>query len=135
MTYLLDTNTCIRYLNGRAPNVTRRVRALQQGEAVLCSVVVAELLAGGRGSQMPEQTLARQRGFIALFDSLPFDDPCAEQYAIIRADLKAKGTPIGANDLMIAAIALTHHLTLVTHNTNEFGRVAGLKLEDWETDE
>jgi tRNA(fMet)-specific endonuclease VapC len=135
MTYLLDTNTCIRYLNGRSPSVVRRVRALQQREAVLCSVVVAELLAGGRGSQTPEKTLAKQRGFIALFDSLPFDDACAEEYAVVRADLKAKGTPIGANDLMIAAIALTHNLTLVTHNMGEFGRVAGLKLEDWETDE
>ena len=135
MTYLLDTNTCIRYINGRSPSVVRRVRVLQQGEAVLCSVVVAELLAGGRGSQTPEKTLAKQRGFIALFDSLPFDDTCAEEYAVVRADLKAKGTPIGANDLMIAAIALTHDLTLVTHNIEEFGRVKGLKLEDWETDE
>lgn len=132
MIYLLDTNTCIHYLNRRSPNISRRIRVLTQGEAVLCSVVVAELLAGGYGSQTPQQTLAKQRGFISLFESLPFDNVCAEQYAMIRADLKMKGTLIGANDLMIASIALTHHLTLVTHNTREFGRVSGLILEDWE---
>lgn len=52
-------------------------------------------------------------------------------YREIRAHLAAQGTPIGPNDLMIASIARLHNLTLVTHNTNEFSRVPGLKLEDW----
>ena len=67
------------------------------------------------------------------FVSVPFDDQSAETYGRIRADLAAKGTPIGPNDLLIAAIARTHSLTLVTHNTAEFSRVAGLTLEDWQT--
>jgi tRNA(fMet)-specific endonuclease VapC len=54
------------------------------------------------------------------------------QYSLIRADLAAKGTPIGPNDLMIASIALAHDLTLVTHNTSEFSRVPGLRIEDWQ---
>jgi tRNA(fMet)-specific endonuclease VapC len=61
-----------------------------------------------------------------------FDDAAAEHYVRIRADLAAKGRPIGPNDLMIAAIALANRFTLVTHNTREFGRVAGLIVEDWE---
>jgi tRNA(fMet)-specific endonuclease VapC len=63
---------------------------------------------------------------------LPFDDAAAEAYGRLRAELARRGTPIGPNDLMIAAIALAHDLTLVTHNTAEFSRVSGLRLEDWE---
>ena len=66
------------------------------------------------------------------FVSLPFDDRAAEEYGKVRAHLTALGTPIGPNDLMIAAIALANQLTLVTHNTAEFSRVPGLTLEDWQ---
>ncbi len=69
--------------------------------------------------------------FLAQFISLPFYDLAAEMYGRIRADLAAKGTPIGPNDLMIAAIALVNSCTVVTHNTREFSRVVGLRLEDW----
>jgi tRNA(fMet)-specific endonuclease VapC len=66
------------------------------------------------------------------FTSLPFDDRSAAEYGQIRATLAARGTPIGPNDLMIASIALAHDLTVVSHNTGEFGRVPHLKLEDWQ---
>jgi tRNA(fMet)-specific endonuclease VapC len=62
---------------------------------------------------------------------LPFEDRAAKVYGQIRADLETKGTPIGPNDLMIAAIALANDLTLVTHNTAEFSRVPALKFVDW----
>lgn len=132
MKYLLDTNTCIRYINGRSTTIAMRIQALAKNEAVLCSVVVAELIFGAKRSQYPEKTLAKQHQFIDLFRSLPFDDTCAEYYATIRADLTARGTPIGGNDLMIAATAQASNLILVTHNTREFERVADLNLEDWE---
>jgi len=132
MKYLLDTNTCIRYINGRSTTIAMRIQALAKNEAVLCSVVVAELIFGAKRSQYPEKTLAKQHQFIDLFRSLPFDDTCAEHYATIRADLTARGTPIGGNDLMIAATAQASNLILVTHNTREFERVADLHLEDWE---
>jgi len=80
---------------------------------------------------------ANLRLLAALFDrfaSLPFDDPAAEQYGWIRAELATRGTPIGPNDLMIAAIALANELTLVTHNVGEFSRVTGLQVEDWQTE-
>jgi tRNA(fMet)-specific endonuclease VapC len=83
-------------------------------------------------SQNPSESHEIQRGFLALFESLPFNDEAAEIYAVIRADLVAKGMPIGANDYLIAAIALANDLILVTHNTREFSRIADLKLEDWE---
>jgi tRNA(fMet)-specific endonuclease VapC len=59
-------------------------------------------------------------------------DEAARKYGEIRAELSRAGTPIGPNDLMIAAIALVHGSTLVTHNTREFSRIKDLKLEDWE---
>lgn len=65
--------------------------------------------------------------------SLPFDDKAAEQYAAIRRHLETLGLPIGPYDLQIAAIALVHGCTLVTHNQAEFSRVPRLLLEDWET--
>jgi len=64
--------------------------------------------------------------------SLPFDDSAAEEYGKLRAHLATVGTPIGPNDLMIAAIALAHRLIVVTHNTVEFSRVPGLLVEDWQ---
>ena len=133
MKYLLDTNTCIRYMNGRSQSVADRLNALDEGEAVVRSVVKAELFFGALRSQNPAKTLAGQRQFLALFDSLAFDDAAAETYAQIRADLTSKGTPIGGNDLLIAAIALVDGLTLITHNIREFERIPGLKIEDWES--
>jgi tRNA(fMet)-specific endonuclease VapC len=96
-------------------------------------VVIAELLYGAAKSKVREQTLAALRTFMSAFVSLPFDDRSAETYAAIRVRLEARGTPIGPNDLLIAAIAMAHDATLVTHNCREFGRISGLKSEDWET--
>jgi tRNA(fMet)-specific endonuclease VapC len=132
MTYLLDTNTCISYLNGRAPNVLQRLQALPIAEIRVCAIVKAEMYYGAMKSVDPAYTLAQQRRFLDAFDSLPFDDAAAEAYGRLRAELARRGTPIGPNDLMIAAIALAYDLTLVTHNTSEFSRVSGLRLEDWE---
>ncbi len=132
MTYLLDTNACIRYLNGRSPQVKGRLQSLRPEDVVLCSVVKAELSYGAMRSRDPERTMARIAEFEEPFASLPFDDACVHAYGQIRSELEKAGTPIGPNDLMIAAIALTHGLTLVTHNTREFKRVSRLSLADRE---
>ncbi len=76
--------------------------------------------------------LATLQRFFAPFTSVPFDDAAAEVYGTVRADVERAGKPIGPNDLMIAAIALARGLTLVTHDTGEFQRVAGLTIKDWE---
>ena len=64
--------------------------------------------------------------------SVPFDDAAADEYGVLRAQLERAGTPIGANDLMIAAIARQHDFTLVTNNVEEFRRIAGLRVDNWE---
>ena len=70
--------------------------------------------------------------FCRQFQSLPFDDRAADEYGRIRAHLAGLGTLIGPNDLLIASIALANGLILVSHNTREFSRVPGLKLDDWQ---
>jgi tRNA(fMet)-specific endonuclease VapC len=77
--------------------------------------------------------LQRLAIFFEPLRCLPFDDACVQTYGQLRAMLAAKGAAIGVNDMLIAAIALTHRLAVVTHNTREFSRVDGLKLVDWET--
>ncbi|TAG95810.1 MAG: type II toxin-antitoxin system VapC family toxin [Oscillatoriales cyanobacterium] len=132
MIYLLDTNTCIGYLNGRSIGVLRRLQALPSQDVAVCSVVKAELFYGSMRSNNPARSLAQQQDFLNRFISLPFDDQSAVIYGQIRAGLAVSGTPIGPNDLLIASIALANNLILVTHNTREFIRVQGLRLEDWE---
>lgn len=132
MTYSLDSNVCIIYLNGKSPQVRQRLNSTPVAEIFLCSVVKGELFYGARRSNNPVKSLQIQQQFLSQFVSLPFDDAAAVIYGEIRAALAQAGTPIGSNDLQIAAIALAKNLTLVTHNTREFSRVQGLKLEDRE---
>jgi tRNA(fMet)-specific endonuclease VapC len=132
MTWLLDTNACIRYLNGRSPKLRVKYDATDPAEIRVCSVVKAELFFGAALTKDPVTTLANQRLFLSRFASLPFDDSAAEAYGEIRSDLTRRGALIGPNDLMIAAICRANCATLVTHNVNEFGRVGGLTIDDWE---
>lgn len=135
MTFLLDTNVCIRYLNGRSPAVFRHIQAQPQDQIVVCSIVKYELYYGALRTQNVLKTLKTQIEFLSRYKSLPFDDRAVAQAARIRTELTWTGRLIGLYDILIAAIALANKLTLVTHNTAEFQRVAHLKLEDWETDE
>jgi tRNA(fMet)-specific endonuclease VapC len=132
MTYLLDTNACIQFLNQRNSAISTRLAAVQRDEVVICQIVKAELYCGAYKSARREANLALLAKFFGQFVSLPFDDAAAEAYGRLRAELARRGTLIGPNDLMIAAIALARDLTLVTHNTVEFSRVPGLRLDDWE---
>jgi tRNA(fMet)-specific endonuclease VapC len=130
--YLLDTNACIRILNGTSEDLVNRLRRQAPADIQLSSVTRAELLFGARRSARIAENLSLLAKFFAPLGSLPFDDACAEHYGALRATLTAAGRPIGPNDLLIAATALAHDLTLVTHNVREFSRVPNLKLEDWE---
>jgi len=132
LSYLLDTNVFIMYLKGRSQNINNHIDNLEPEKIAVCSVVKAELFYGSMKSNNPKKNLNLQKSFLSQFISLPFDDSCAEIYGKIRADLTKAGTPIGSNDIQIAAIALANNLILVTHNVREFSRIDGLKIEDWE---
>jgi len=99
MTYLLDTNTCAKYLNGRSDNIRLNLESRNSVDIVLCSVGKTELYYGAMKSQHPEKTLMRLNQFLERFISLPFDDDKSKTYGEIRAQLEKKGTPIGPNDL------------------------------------
>jgi len=132
MTYLLDANTCIKFLNGQSESVRQRFESLPFSDLALCSIVKAELFYGAMKSARPQANLEKLHAFFERFVSYPVDDAAAEVYGRIRAQLAGKGKPIGPNDLLIASIALSRHQTLVTHNLGEFSRVEGLAFEDWE---
>lgn len=132
MSYLLDTNACIRYLNSRDNPVFYRLSLLPVSDIFLCDVVKFELYYGAYKSSNRDKNLAKLATFFNEFVSLPFDGQAAEICGYVRAELNKKGIPIGVYDLQIAAIALAHDLILVTHNVSEFRRVQGLQYEDWE---
>ncbi|MGE3728545.1 MAG: type II toxin-antitoxin system VapC family toxin [Candidatus Sericytochromatia bacterium] len=130
--YLLDTNICIRFLNGRSASITKKLLSLQANQIVTCSVVKAELFYGAAKSNQPTRTKILQEKRLAPWKSFYFDDEAALVYANIRSSLEKVGTPIGPNDLMIASIALAHQFILVTVNTREFSRIKDLQLENWD---
>lgn len=134
MKYLLDTNACIHVLNRRGGAVERQLARLTADDVAICSVVKAELLYGAGKSARPEANAQKLDRFWTAFESLPFDDLAASTYASIRAALERAGRPIGANDLLIAATALAHGLTVVTADVGEFSRVPGLSVENWEAE-
>lgn len=130
--YLLDTNACINFLRDPQSRIGQRLVRVPYQDVVLCSVVKAELFYGVQRSHNPDDARQKLIAFAAHFLSLPFDDHVAAIYGEIRAYLAQRGQLIGPNDMFIAATALAHRATLVTHNTREFSRVPGLYLEDWE---
>lgn len=89
------------------------------------------MYAGSSGSRNPERSRAEQDFFLRQFASLPLDDRAADKYGEVYAELKRRGNLISEIDIQIAAIALTHNLTLVTHNTRHFNRIPNLSIEDW----
>jgi tRNA(fMet)-specific endonuclease VapC len=130
--YLLDTNAVIRLLSSD-PAVTRRIQEHDRLDIGVPTMVMHELYFGAFKSQRVEQNL----GYLEAleFDILDFEIHDARAAAEIRATLAAKGTPIGPLDVLIAGQAIARDLTLVTHNTREFSRVRGLRIEDWEADQ
>ncbi|MBD2317747.1 type II toxin-antitoxin system tRNA(fMet)-specific endonuclease VapC [Phormidium tenue] len=132
MIYLLDTNTCIGYINRRNPAIYQHFLATSPDDVCICDVVKFELYYGAYKGSRTAENLENLSHFFADLTSLPFDGKAALICGQIRAKLQKMGTPIGSYDLQIAAIALANNLILVTHNTREFERVEGLKLEDWQ---
>ena len=100
-------------------------------EIKISSAVKGKLLLGAFKSRTREKTTEKVEKFLKPFEIVDFTDKMSYAYAEIRKDLELAGTPIGANDLFIAAIALHEKATLITHNRDEFSRVKDLKIEDW----
>ena len=131
MRYLLDTNIVIFVLKDREGKAAARLAQESPTDVATCAVVEAELYHGATKYGASDRRRTALDGFLAPYRSLAFDSACVPNYARIRDEMERAGHVIGGNDLLIAAIALTHDLTLVTHNSGEYNRVSGLRVEDW----
>ena len=131
--FLPDTNAWIVDLrSGGRSSLSRRLRATPPSELATCPIVRAELVVGALKGSNPTRELAEINAILSRVQSFPFDDVIADEYARVRAHLERQGMPIGGYDYIIAATAIVHGLTVVTHNTREFSRVPNLNVEDWQ---
>lgn len=130
MRYFLDTNIIVYAVKGKFPKIRKHFASVPSTSIVIPSIVCAELEFGARCSRDYNRSMALYSAFLKQFQIVPFGKKEAETYGVIRSQLKSTGTPIGPNDMVIAACALNNGV-LVTHNTREFSRVIGLSLEDW----
>lgn len=129
--FLLDTSACVAFLDGAETALRGRWLRTPSEDVAICTVVAAELWHGAWGSDDPVGTAATVARFLAPYQMLPFDLASAELYGELAASLQKQGRPIGVADTMIAAIARSNDLTLVTHNQRHFKRVPGLRLSAW----
>ncbi|EAB6718245.1 tRNA(fMet)-specific endonuclease VapC, partial [Salmonella enterica subsp. enterica] len=126
--YLLDTNFCIRILRDRPSGLRERFNA-NADALCISSIVLTELIYGAERSARPEHHREQVALFAQRLPVLPFDEAAADHAADIRATLERSGFPIGSYDILIAGVARSRGLVVVTGNLREFQRVAGLRCE------
>lgn len=131
--YMLDTDTCIFLMRGDSPTLADKVQAVPLQQQIMSAVTFAELTYGVQVSaaarrKQNQAVLDRLAVYLAVLD---WPQDAAQHYAEIRADLKKRGAQLGAADLMIAAHARALGAIVVTNNTKDFGRVKGLRIENW----
>ena len=130
MRYLLDTNIVSDLVRNPHGRVTESIRLV--GEARVCtSVIVAAELRYGAARKASPRLSAQVEAVLGVLPVMPFEPPADAAYGAIRCDLERRGLPIGSNDLLIAAHAITLGCIMVTDNVREFGRVVGLSCENW----
>lgn len=134
MRYFLDTNIIIYFLKKKYPEIREHLMGVPSQSIVIPSVVRAEIEYGARKSADYTKTIRLYRKFMDAFHTEGFDECCSEAYGKIREDLEKKGMVIGPNDLMTAATVISKDGVLITHNTKEFSRIEGLRIEDWTED-
>lgn len=128
--YLLDTNIVSDLVRNPQGRVAARIAAVGEN-AVATSIVVAAELRYGAAKKGSKRLSDQLEAVLGVLEILPLDVPADNSYATVRVAVEAAGAPIGANDLLIAAQALAQSATLVTNNTREFARIAGLAIENW----
>jgi len=129
--YMLDTNICIYIQRQNPEKVLARFQKLKPGDAVISVITWGELVFGAEKSKQRKKVMQLLGEFTSFIPVLPILENAGNTYGAVRAALASKGTPIGNNDLWIAAHAKAAGLTLVTNNEKEFKRVPGLKIQNW----
>ena len=130
MRWMVDTDTCIAIIKGHAGAI-KKLRGKSIGQVGISAITLSELNFGAAKSSRPEQASAALAEFTLALEVAAFDAELASVYGGVRASLAKRGTPIGPLDTLIGSHALALDITLVTHNTREFSRIEGLRLEDW----
>jgi tRNA(fMet)-specific endonuclease VapC len=131
MKFLLDTNICIYMIKNNPPGVRKHFQNVSPGDAHISSVTIAELQYGVEKSAAKEKNALALEAFLLPLVIVPFDLDAAVAYGTIRTALERRGAPIGGMDMLIAAQAIAHDFTLITHNMKEFQRIPNLKCETW----
>jgi tRNA(fMet)-specific endonuclease VapC len=131
MKLMLDTNVCIYLIKEHPASVLERFAAHPVGDIGISVITLAELEYGVAKSSRPAKNREALEQFVSPLDVAPFDRAATAAYGRLRTALEKKGQPIGSMDLLIAAHALSLNVRLITHNVKEFGRVPGLRIEDW----
>jgi tRNA(fMet)-specific endonuclease VapC len=129
VSFLLDTNILSHHMRG-APGLTHRF-IQHSGRLAMPAVVLAELYAGAYLLKNPAPLLAQIGDLLSFIDVVDFDAACAEAFGKLRGDLQRRGLAVPPIDLLIASVAVTHNLTLVTNNTADFAHIPGLHVVDW----
>ncbi|MEH2356184.1 type II toxin-antitoxin system VapC family toxin [Nostoc sp.] len=130
MNYLLDTDTCIYWLNGRQ-SVRDKLLAVGWDEVCICVITAAELYYGAYNSNRVSENLSNAEEFIQNLPVLPLSDPALRKYGELKAELRRIGQTIAEFDLLIASVAVAENYTLVTNNTRHYSRISNLQLENW----
>jgi tRNA(fMet)-specific endonuclease VapC len=136
MKYMLDTNIVSYLLRGQFASLEQRILNTEYDQVCISVITAGELAYGFARATPSRRMVSMQAKLTALLQAIqtrPLPDGAGGQYGQIRSILEKKGTPIGGNDLWLAAHALEEDLVLVTNNIREFERVKGLKLENWVT--
>lgn len=131
MRYMLDTNVCIDYLKGNSEKFRDRIISAPEDTLCISAITFSELMFGVENSSNREKNLVALNFFLLKIYIIPYDDQAAAAYGVIRKQLKQEGNIIGGMDMLIAAHAKSIDAVLITHNTREFCRVQGLRIEDW----
>lgn len=130
MQYLLDTDTCIYWLNGKK-SVRDKLLEIGFQEVSICVITVSELYFGAYNSSKIKQNLTTAEIFIQNISILPLSNQTLKQFGQLKAQLRKAGTPVADFDLLIASVAITENLTLVTNNTRHYQRIPNLILDNW----
>ena len=131
MKWMLDTDTCIAIIKRKPESALKKLRGKSIGQVGISAITLSELTFGAEKSSQRQQAHEALSEFFIALEIAPFEGDAASTYGKVRAALEAKGKPIGPLDTLIGAHALALDLPLVTHNTREFSRIEGLRLEDW----
>ena len=131
MNYFIDTNIIIYALKNSYPSIIKTFENTPSYNIFITSIVKAEIDYGIAKSKSSKLTRELYNKFLSIYNVIPFTEKETKIYGDIRYQLEKEGKLIGANDMLIAAIVMSHNGILITHNVNEFSRIKGLQIEDW----